>query len=226
MPQSAEGVSQNSGLSQSQGDYLKALYHLADGEPVAGSQLAERLRVSPASATEMLAKLVAQGLVTHERYRGAALTARGRQAALSLIRRHRVIETFLVRILGYSWDEVHAEADRLEHVVSQRMEERMFDALGRPEVDCHGDPIPSSEGTITDIRHPSLLEALPGEHHTVRRVSDADPGRLRLIDELGLRPGVDVVVLRESAYEGPLLVRAEDREVEVPLGAARGVFVA
>lgn len=226
MPQALEQASQTSTFSQSQGDYLKALYHLAGTEPVGGSQLAERLRVSPASATEMLGKLVAQGLVTHERYRGAALTTEGRHAALTLVRRHRVIETFLVRILGYSWDEVHAEADRLEHVVSERMEERMFEALGRPEVDCHGDPIPSTEGNITDIRHPSLLEAIPGEHHTVRRVSDADPGRLRLIDALGLRPGVDVVVLRESAYEGPLLVRTEDREVEVPLGAARGVFVA
>lgn len=226
MPQITEGASRTSDLSQSQGDYLKALYHLTAGQPVAGSHLAERLGVSPASATEMLSKLVSQGLVTHERYRGAALTPQGRKAALALIRRHRVIETFLVRILGYAWDEVHPEADRLEHVVSQRMEERMFEALGRPEVDCHGDPIPSAEGSITDVRHPSLLEAVPGEHHTVRRVSDGDPGRLRLIDELGLRPGVEVVVLRGSVYEGPLLVRTDDREVEVPLGAARGVFVA
>lgn len=213
-------------LTQSQGDYLKALYHLAGGQPVAGSQLAERLGVSPASATEMLGKLVAQGLVTHERYRGAELTLEGRRAALALIRRHRLTETFLVRILDYAWDEVHAEAERLEHVVSERMGERMFEALGRPEVDCHGDPIPSAEGSITDVRHPSLLEALPGEQHTVRRVSDADPGRLRLIDALGLRPGVEVEVVRASAYEGPLLVRANRREVEVPLGAARAVFVA
>lgn len=226
MPQTLEEASRTPGLSQSQGDYLKALYHLASGRPVAGSQLAERLRVSPASATEMLGKLVAQGLVTHERYRGAALTAEGRRAALALIRRHRLVETFLVRILGYSWDEVDVEADRLEHVVSERMTERMFEALGRPEVDCHGDPIPSSEGSITDVRHPSLLEAQPGEGHIVRRVSDSDAGRLRLIDELGLRPGVRVTVLKRSSYEGPLLVRAADREVEVPLGAARVVFVA
>lgn len=225
MPQIAEGASRNSGLSQSQGDYLKALYHLADGEPVPGSQLAERLGVSPASATEMLSKLAAQGLITHERYRGAALTPAGRRAALALIRRHRLIETFLVRILGYTWDEVDAEADRLEHVISERMEQRMSEALGGPEVDCHGDPIPSATGTIKDIRHPALVQARPGDRHTVRRVSDADPGRLRLIDELGLRPGVEVVVLRQSEYEGPLLVRADDREVEVPLGAARGVFV-
>ncbi|MGH7919138.1 MAG: metal-dependent transcriptional regulator [Candidatus Dormibacteraceae bacterium] len=223
-------MSQTPELSQSQGDYLKALYHLGAGEPVAGSLIADRLGVSPASATEMLGKLAAQGLVTHERYRGAELTAGGRRAALALIRRHRLIETFLVRILAYSWDEVHEEAERLEHVVSRRFEERMFEALGRPDVDCHGDPIPSPEGQITDIRHPSLLEAHQGERHVVRRVSDADPGRLRLIDELGLRPGVEVVVLRESAYEGPMLIRTEERggerEVEVPLGAARGVFVA
>lgn len=217
-------------LSQSQGDYLKALYHLGSGGAVNGSQLAERLGVSPASTTEMLTKLSAQGLVTHERYRGARLTPAGLRASLALIRRHRVIETFLVRILGYAWDEVHEEADRLEHVVSVRMEARMFEALGRPDVDCHGDPIPSPEGHITDIRHPSLLEARTGERHTVRRVSDADPARLRLIDELGLRPGVQVTVVRESAYESPLRVRTRgperEDEVEVPLGAARAVFVA
>ena len=213
-------------LSQSQEDYLKALYHLGDPGPVQATRVAERLGVSPASAAEMLSKLAVQGLVTHERYHGAALTQVGRRAAIELVRRHRLIETFLVRILGYTWDEVHDEAERLEHVISTRMEERIYEALGRPDVDCHGDPIPNAEGRINDARHPTLLEIAEGGRRTVRRVSDADAGRLRLIDELGLRPGVPVEVLRQSAYEGPILVRTPDGEREVPLGAARAVFVA
>ena len=213
-------------LSQSQEDYLKALYHLGGCEPVAATHVAERLAVSPASAAEMLGKLGAQGLVSHERYRGAALTSSGRQAAVELVRRHRLIETFLVRILGYRWDEVHDEAERLEHAISQRMEDRIYEALDRPDVDCHGDPIPGADGGIEDIRHPTLVESRQGDRGTVRRVSDADAGRLRLIDALGLRPGVPVEVLRESAYEGPILVRTPEGDREVPLGAARAVFVA
>src|SRR5712691_9739717 len=132
-------------LTRARQDYLKAIYHLG-GETgsVSTTQLAERLEVAPASVTEMLATLRTLDLVSYDRYRGASLTQQGAAAALQTIRRHRLIELFLVKMLGYQWDEVHEEAERLEHVISARMEQRIFEALGRPDLDPHGDPIPSA----------------------------------------------------------------------------------
>jgi DtxR family Mn-dependent transcriptional regulator len=213
-------------LSRSQEDYLKALYHLGGrGGSVSTSQLAERLRVSPASATEMLGKLAALDLVTHDRYRGASLSSGGEAVALEIVRHHRLLEMFLTETLGYRWDEVHEEAELLEHVISERMEQRIFDALGRPEVDCHGDPIPTLEGRVSDRAYRGLHQARAGEGLLVRRVSDRDPDKLRAVERLGLRLGASVEVLAESVYEGPVQVRVDGRRRQVPLGIAREVFV-
>src|SRR6202521_418809 len=168
-----------SSLSQSQEDYLKALYHpRRDDRSVTRSELAERLSVSAASATEMLGKLAALGLVDHDRYRGASLTAAGEAVALEMIRHHRLLEIFLSRALGYRWDEVHEEAERLEHYIWERLEARIFDSFGRPDVDPHGDPIPTLDGEMPSEQHRTLAECRQGERLGVRRGSDRDTGKL------------------------------------------------
>jgi DtxR family Mn-dependent transcriptional regulator len=213
-------------LSQAQEDYLKSLYQLgATHGSVGTSQLAERLGVSAASATEMLGKLAAHGLVAHDRYRGASLTAAGLDVALEMVRHHRLLEMYLTRKLGYSWDEVHDEAEQLEHVISERMEERIFHALGRPDVDCHGDPIPTAGGEVASTDYRRLVDTRAGERLQVRRVSDRDPGKLRVLERLGLRLGTELEVVVESEYEGPIEVRVGGRRRQVPLGVARAVFV-
>ncbi|HEY4025145.1 MAG TPA: metal-dependent transcriptional regulator [Candidatus Dormibacteraeota bacterium] len=213
-------------LTRARQDYLKALYHLGGEEAsVSTSQLAERLAVAPASVTEMLGSLRTLELVTYDRYRGAQLTAQGTAAALQTIRRHRLIELFLVKMLDYPWDEVHDEAESMEHVISRRMEERIYEALGRPDLDPHGDPIPSAAGELVSAEYRSLGDVLQGERVTIRRVSDRDPGKLRAMRELGLRPGQQVEVLAESLYESPIKVAIGGRRRQVPLGIARAVFV-
>lgn len=214
-------------LSQSQEDYLKALYQLGAAEAtVSTSQLAVRLGVSAASATEMLGKLAGLGVVAHDRYRGAVLTESGQLVALEMIRHHRLLEMFLAEKLGYGWDEVHEEAERLEHVISETFEARIAAALGQPVLDPHGDPIPSIDGRISQPDLRRLLDCEAGERVTLHRVSDRDPGLLRELDRLGLRPGVELELVRGSAYESPLLVRIDGRRRQVALGIARAVFVA
>src|SRR2546423_5905486 len=213
-------------LSQAQEDYLKSLYELGgSGGSVGTSQLAAQLGVSAASTTEMMGKLAAQGLVSHDRYHGASLTRDGLAVALEIVRHHRLLEMYLTRKLGYGWDEVHDEAEKLEHVISERMEERIFEALGRPDVDCHGDPIPTLGGEVAPAASRSLLDARAGERVTVRRVSDRDPGKLRVLDKLGLRLGVELEVLAIGEYEGPIEVRVGGRRRQVPLGIASVVFI-
>jgi DtxR family Mn-dependent transcriptional regulator len=212
-------------LTQAQEDYLKALYQLRQTErAVSTSELSERLSVSPASAAEMLGKLAALGLVKHDRYRGAALTDTGQAVALEMVRHHRLLEMYLSEALGYSWDEVHEEAERLEHVISERMEERIYDALGRPELDPHGDPIPSLEGTLDQPDYRTLLDVRAGETVTVRRVSDRDPDKLRALDDLGIALGARVEVRAESRYEGPIGLVVAGKRVALPIGLARVVY--
>jgi DtxR family transcriptional regulator, Mn-dependent transcriptional regulator len=213
-------------LSSAQEDYLKALYELHQpGHPVATSALAVHLGVAPASVTAMLSKLSGQGVVDYDRYRGAALTPSGEGLALEMIRHHRLVETYLVRALGYSWDEVHEEAERLEHVISERMEARIFEALGQPQVDPHGDPIPAIDGSFRDRPLRPLQECLSGEKVTIGRVGDRDPDKLRALQQRGLVPGVKVRVTAASVWEAPLSIEVAGAKSELPLGLARVVFV-
>jgi len=215
-----------SAFTRSQEDYLKALYLLGGGErPVPTRELAQRLGISSPSVSEMVTRLTAQGLVEHDRYRGQQLTREGRKIGLELVRHHRLLEMFLVRVLGYSWDEVHEEAERLEHVISERMERRIFELLGRPELDPHGHVIPTLGGKVRAVSHRSLSEAKVGDRLVVQGVSDEDPAKLRELQRRGLVPGTPIAVVAGSEFEGPLEVRIKRRRSSVPLGLARAVFV-
>jgi len=215
-----------SAFSQSQENYLKALYYLhGDERTVPTNDLAQRLGISSPSVTEMVSRLAAEGLVEHESYRGQRLTARGHKVALELVRHHRLLEMFLVRTLGYSWDEVHEEAERLEHVISERMEERIFELLGRPEIDPHGHAIPTREGKVRAVSQRPLSDVRAGEEVTVAVVSDDDADRLRELERRRLVPGARLKVISGSSYESPIEAELGRRRVSVPLGLARSVFV-
>lgn len=220
-------VERKSNFTRAQEDYLKALYQLhGDQRPVPTRELAQRLGISSPSVSEMVTRLSAQGMVEHDRYRGQQLTREGRKVALELVRHHRLLEMFLVQVLGYSWDEVHDEAERLEHVISERMEQRIFELLGRPELDPHGHAIPTLTGRVRPVSNRPLSECRAGEKLVVQGVSDDDAGKLRELDRRGLLPGTRIDVVAESRFDGPIEVRVKGRRDSLPLGLARALFVA
>jgi DtxR family Mn-dependent transcriptional regulator len=209
-------------VSAASQDYVKAVYVLESrsGESVGTTALAERLAVSPASASAMVRKLADAGLVEHTRYRGVRLTKRGRLVALEVVRHHRLLETFLVQELGMSWDRVHAEAEVLEHVLSEALEQRIAEKLGHPARDPHGDPIPSAELEV-DEQPTERLEDLPaGTRGRFVRVSDADPAMLSYLAELGIAPGDVFEVLERQPFGGPLAVRFGDHTHTIGGGLA------
>jgi DtxR family Mn-dependent transcriptional regulator len=219
-------LERRSSFTRSQQDYLKALYLLrGDQRPVPTRELAQRLGISSPSVSEMVARLTAQGLVEHDRYRGQQLTREGRKVALELVRHHRLLEMFLVEVLNYTWDEVHDEAERLEHVISERMEARIFELLGRPELDPHGHAIPSLAGKVRPLSDRALSDCRAGEKVRVQRVSDEDPALLRELERRGLVPGTRIEVLLTSEFESPIECRIKGRRVSIPLGLARAVYV-
>ncbi|HSJ09370.1 MAG TPA: metal-dependent transcriptional regulator [Longimicrobiales bacterium] len=194
-------------------DYLKAIYQLAEADAaVSTSAIAERLGIAAGSVTGMLKRLAEAGLVEHTRYYGARLTEEGVANAVRTIRRHRILELFLVEVLGYTWDRVHEEAERLEHVVTDELIDRMASVLGEPTADPHGAPIPAANGEFHEPSYP-LLSTLPTDCRAIlRRVPDEDPAALRYLAELGLVPGADLVVLERAPFNGPLRVRVGDEE--------------
>ncbi len=207
-------------------DYLKAIYELESRQgSAATSEVAERLEVAPASVTGMIRRLAAQGYLDHVPYRGVQLTPTGRQAALRTIRRHRILESYLTGILGYPWDKVHDEAERLEHAASDELIDRMAAVLGNPTVDPHGAPIPTADGTVAEGLHRSLAEVPIGEMARMVLVSDKDPSLLRYLAEIGLQPGTDVTVLAKAPFDGPLTLRIGASESMVGPRLAEQVLV-
>lgn len=189
-------------LTRSVEDYLKAIYQLSpEGRPASTSDIAHLLELSPPSVTGMVKRLTEHGLAEHMPYRGVQLTDEGRRAALRMVRRHRLIEAYLVDFLGYSWDTVHEEAERLEHAVSDTLVERMAVALGHPTVDPHGDPIPSADGSIQELACTALSDVPVGETVELRRVHESQSERLRYIASLGLRPGARVTVVGRQPFD-------------------------
>lgn len=224
-------------------DYLKAMYELGRGSgaavagrrakkgddprslPVGTSALAQVLGVAAASVSGMLQRMARQGLVKVERYRGAHLTPRGRAAALQLIRRHRVIESYLVTRLGYDWDDVHDEAERLEHAASPDLVDRMARDLGDPAADPHGAPIPTRDGQVDERRVASLAALEPGARARVLRMSDRDPELLRYLAERGIRPGARIRIGAREPFDGPIVLTVGRERQTISSVAAAKVWV-
>jgi DtxR family transcriptional regulator, Mn-dependent transcriptional regulator len=207
-------------------DYLKAIYEIErEGRAAATTDIAHRLAIAPASVSGMVRRLAEQGLIAHERYHGVRLTESGRRAALRTLRRHRIIEAYLAGALGYPWDEVHAEAERLEHAASDALVDRMAAAIGEPTVDPHGAPIPTREGAIDERPHRSLVELAVGERARVTRVADEDPERLRYLATLAIVPGATVTVLERAPFDGPITLELRGMRRHVGPALAAVVLV-
>ena len=195
-------------LSRSGEDHLKAIHRLSGpGGAATTTAVAGRLGHSPAAVTAMVKRLARTGYVTYTPYRGVRLTAAGRRAALAVLRRHRVIELYLAEKLDYDWAAVHGEAERLEHVASDELIERMAQALGEPEVDPHGAPIPSRQGALRAVVGKPLDQIEPGRRVTIREVDDGDSARLRYLKKLGLVPSAVLYVAHRAPFGGPITVR-------------------
>jgi Mn-dependent transcriptional regulator len=214
-------------LSDVMEDYLKAIYVIEDesGPPVATSSIAERVEKTAPTVTSMLDTLEGRGLVTREKYEGAELTAEGRTVAIEVLRHHRLIETYLAEQLDYSWDEVHDEADALEHHISEAFERRVADVLGEPSADPHGDPIPSP-----DLEPPGEEATVPlsaceaGDRVAVARVSDRDDDDLAYLAEAGITPGTAVAVVDVAPF-GMVTVAVGDDEQSLPESVAGSIHV-
>jgi len=195
-------------LSEAVQDYLKAIYKLQEQAGVVStSALAQAMDVTAASATGMVKKLAGLKLVRHNPYQGVVLTRAGQKMALEILRHHRLLELYLAEALGYTWDKVHEEAERLEHVISEEFEDKIFEALGRPTRDPHGDPIPTKDGTIAAAEHDRLSDLEPGTRGVIRQVSDSDAEMLRYLGTRGLVPDTAFQVLDKAPFNGPITIR-------------------
>ena len=219
-------VASTGSLSPSVGDYLKAIWEVGQSGAASTKDVADQLSISSASVSNMFVRLQEMELVEYERYQGASLTERGREEALRLLRRHRLIETFLLEHLGYSWQEVHEEAERLEHAVSDSFTERLATFLGHPAYDPHGYPIPASDGTLEPDDSFPLAAAVTGQRIRIFRVGPEDTSKLTFLGERGLVPGRVLEVKEVRAVDGVVTVEDEDGESHA-LGEslARSIFV-
>ena len=207
-------------------DYLKAIYAIGKGTGAAATnEIAQRLALAPASVSGMVRRLADQGLLAYERYHGVKLTDVGRRAALRTLRRHRVIEAYLAKALGYPWDRVHEEAERLEHAASDELVDRMAANIGEPEVDPHGAPIPTRDGAVDETEYRSLAEMNVGASGSVVRVADEDPEMLRYLAELTIVPGKRVTVKSRAPYDGPITLSVGRQELSIGPALAAQVLV-
>ncbi len=202
-------------------DYLKTIYTLTQGDARASTNdLAAALQITPASVSGMLRKLAANDppLIEYEKHRGVILTDAGKRVALEIIRHHRLLELFLTQTLGYPWDRVHQEADRLEHVISEEFEQRIAEILGHPRHDPHGDPIPSMDLTLPPDASLPLTVLRPGESASIQRVSDRDPEMLNYLEKIGLVPNAAIRILAFSPFDENLTIRVEGQSEPITLG--------
>lgn len=219
-------MDQQISISHAMEDYMKAIYELSSvARTVSTSQLAQRMDCTPASVTNMLQKLSSLKLVKYTPYRGVKLTSAGQKVALQVLRHHRLIELYLAEVLGYSWDKVHAEADQLEHVISEELENRIDEALGHPERDPHGAPIPSKNGEVAGASSSTLWETAVGDTVMIERVDDKDPEVLRYLASLGVYPAVRLSVLKKAPFNGPIHVLIGKQEHGLSEQLARQIFV-
>lgn len=214
--------------SQSVEDYLKTIYKLEQDteKGVSTSSLAEGMGVANASVTNMLKRLSEMGLVNYESYYGTTLTPAGEKIALEIIRHHRLIELYLKEMLGYSWDEVHEEAEKLEHHISEQFEDKIAEMLNNPIVDPHGDPIPTKEGVMPDIESEPLSELSTDQESIIIRVKNQDPELLRYLEEQGLIPGVKIKITKKEPFNGPFQLSIEnENSTTIGFGIAEDIYV-
>lgn len=213
-------------LSPPSEDYLKTIYMLREraGEATT-TAIAAALEVTPASVTGMIKKLAELKLVRHMPYQGVELTKSGEKIALEMVRHHRLLELFLMEALGYTWDEVHTEADVLEHVISEEFEERMATRLGSPTVDPHGDPIPAKDGSFTAPKERALLTLQPGESAQITHLNDTNSEMLRYAASLGLMPATHLTLIAAEPFGGSLRVKIGKTEKSIGRELAAQIFV-
>ncbi len=213
---------EEAGLSEAIQDYLKTIYELSpDGGPTSTNQIAERLHVAPASVTGMLKRLASMEppLVDYHKHHGVRLTEEGLRVSLQILRKHRLLELFMVQILGYSWDEIHEEAERLEHAISFRFVDRLARLLGEPDFDPHGDPIPGRDLTLPKMETVPLSETQAGQRVAVRRVPINNPALLRYLGEMGIQPGTVLSIIAQVPFDRTVRIRVEPSGCEQVLGA-------
>jgi DtxR family Mn-dependent transcriptional regulator len=209
-------------------DYLKAIYKLEEQEdcpPASTGEVAQAMDVSPASASNMIKRLDDLGFLTYEAYEGATLTKPGRTVALEVIRHHRLLELYLKEVMGFSWDEIHEEAEILEHHISERFESRIEEMLGHPSRDPHGHPIPNRDGTIDDLPTRSLADLGEGDTAQIDHVRDEDGDLLDLLEQRGLLPGVSVEVVETRPLDGLLVVAVEGENQLIGRPVAQKIVV-
>ncbi len=209
-------------------DYLKTIWditELLDDQPAALGDIAEKMNQKTPTASEAIKKLAARGLVNHEKYAGVTLTEQGKTLAIDMVRRHRLLETWLVQTLGYTWDEVHEEAERLEHVISKDLESRIAAALGHPTRDPHGEPIPSADLTMPADASTPLAALRPAQTATVQRVDAADPNLLRHLESIGLVPGAEIQAAAYSEFDHNLTVKIGKKSNVLGLSVTTKIFV-
>jgi DtxR family Mn-dependent transcriptional regulator len=208
-------------------DYLKAIYKLQERrEQVPTSVLADYMRVTPASVTNMCKKLAELKLLAYEPYQGVKFTPTGQKLALEIVRHHRLIELYLAEALGVPWDQVHDEAEKLEHVISEDLEERMAAALGDPQFDPHGAPIPSRAGTVTPKEAGRLVDMKAGDKLVVTEVDDKDPELLRYLGDMGIYPGTELQLVEYAPFNGPLTLALAQARHSLGYQAAKAILVA
>lgn len=214
--------------TQSVQDYLKRIYELTEsGAPASTNDLARELNIKPASVTGMIQKLAAEkpALVEYQKHQGVTLTRAGRKAALEVIRHHRLLEAWLVQTLGYSWDEVHEEAERLEHVISEDFEQRIAAAMGHPLRDPHGELIPTAELVMPEDNSTPLSSLRPNRTGTVQCVKDADTDLLRYLEGLGLVPDAEIEVMEYSPFDHNLTVKVGRKTIVLGLNITSKIFI-
>ncbi len=207
-------------------NYLKNIYKIQSMEGrVTTSSLSERLQISPASVTEMVKKLADEGSLRYTPYKGVELTANGARDALKIIRKHRLWEMFLVEVLHFGWDEIDEEAERFEHIMSERMEDKIDEVLGFPSVDPHGDPIPSKNGTVKNIHAIALAEIEEGKTVRIVRVNDANAELLQYASSIGISLNKKLTVRQRMGFDNSLVVRMGTKELTISSTLASNIFV-
>lgn len=213
-------------ITKSIEDYLKAIHSLHEASSkVSTSSIAERLGVAQASVTGMIKKLADMKLVEHSPYHGVELTTAGNKIALEIIRHHRLLELYLAEAMGYSWDKVHDEAEKLEHFISEEFEDKMDAFLGQPTVDPHGAPIPTKEGHLPKREYLALTNVQPGQRVRILQVLDKDPEKLRYLGKMGLFPNIELLVVSKAPFNGPVEIKVGDHTHHLGAEVANVIFV-